>query len=401
MRQTETTRASTPERGIRDRDVNAAALTEFVDRAVARALAPAVVVGVFDAGGVAFLHAAGARDVASAAPLTTDAIFRIASMTKPITSLAAMMLVEERAIALDDPAAQYLPELARLRVLAAFDEANGTWDSRPPARPVTIRHLLTHTSGVTYPFLDPRLAKIDDGRKSRADVPLLHDPGERFSYGPGTAILGSIVAKASGRPLEEFCRTRIFEPLAMVDTGYAVPATGRGRVVTQRRRDADGFVEQPNPEIIESRGRGDDGLFSTAADYGRFTQLFLNGGMANGARLVKEATLHAMTSNQIGALRIGLQPAVPGAIAEPFPLGGEKDTFGFGFQVETPPLRAADGRSAGSVSWSGIFNTYFWIDPEKRLGVVVLMQFLPAHDSGAIEILTGVERIVYTGSAGP
>jgi len=377
--------------------MNEPGLRDFIDGAVARGLAPAVAVGVVDADRVVCLHAAGARDAAAAAALGPDAIFRIASMTKPITSLAAMMLVEDNAIGLDDPASRYLPELGRLRVLTTFDEADGTWESRPPKRAVTIRDLLTHTSGIAYSFLDPRLARIDDGARSRADVPLLHDPGERFSYGPGTAFLGSIVANVSGEPLDDLCRARIFEPLRMTDTGYGVPAGKRDRVVTQQTHDASGFVEHPNAPALASRGRGDDGLFSTAADYGRFMQLFLNGGMVSGARLVKEATLRAMTSNQIGATRIGLHSAVPGAIARPFPLGGDKDAFGFGFQIETPPLRAdhGSGRSAGSVSWSGIFNTYFWIDLHNRIGVAVLMQFLPAHDAGAIEILEGVEKIVY------
>ena len=377
--------------------MNDPALHGFLDAAVARGLAPAVVAGVVDAERVMCLHAAGTPDGARGSPLAADAIFRIASMTKPITSLAAMMLVEDAAIGLEEPAARYLPELDRLCVLTAFDAAIGTWDSRPPRRAVTIRDLLTHTSGIAYSFLDPRLAAIEDGKKSRADVPLLHDPGERFSYGPGTAILGSIVAQVSGEPLDDFCRTRIFEPLRMIDTGYAVPAEKRDRVVTQWTHGAGGFVEHPNAPIIASRGRGDDGLLSTAADYGRFMQLFLNGGIVNGARLVSDETLGAMTSNQIGALRIGLHPAVPGAIARPFPLGGEKDAFGFGFQIETPPRRSSDGcgRSAGSVSWSGIFNTYFWIDFHAQIGVAVLMQFLPAHDAGAIEILEGVERIVY------
>ena len=374
--------------------MNDTALRDFIDGAVARRLVPAVVVGVVDAERPTFVHAAGLRDVANRSPLAADAIFRIASMTKPITSLAAMMLADDGAIGIGEPAARYLPELDRLRVLTAFDEAAGRWESRPPKRAVTVRDLLTHTSGIVYSFLDPRLAKIDDGTKSRADVPLLHDPGERFSYGPGTAVLGSIVAAVSGRTLDDFCRERIFEPLGMIDTGYAVPPDERDRVVTQHTHGDGGFVEQPNAATIASRGRGDDGLLSTAADYGRFMRLFLNGGRANGARVVSEDAIGAMTSNQIGALRIGQQPAAPGAIARAFPIGGDKDGFGFGFQIETPPL-GSRGRSAGTCSWSGIFNTYFWIDFQQKLGVAVLMQYLPALDAGAIEILEGVEAFVY------
>jgi methyl acetate hydrolase len=375
------------------------AVRDFLDGAVARGLAPAVAVGVVDPAGELFAHAAGTRDVANHARLTPDAIFRIASMTKPVTSLAVMMLVDDRAIDVDEAAAAYLPELAGLRVLTAFDGSTGQWQSRPPARPVTVRDLLTHTSGITYSFLDARLAAIDDGRKARADLPLLHDPGERFSYGPGTEVLSTMVTAVSGQPVDDFCRSRIFEPLGMTDTGYAVPPEKRDRVVTVQTHEAGGFVERPNAAVIESRARGHDGLFSTARDYGAFIQLFLNHGLSGGRRLVREATIDAMMSNQIGAPPIGLQPAVAGAIAAPFPIGGDKDGFGFGFQIETPPPRAGGtGRSAGSCSWSGIFNTYFWIDPVNQIGVTVLMQFVPAHDAGAIEILEGVERLVYRGT---
>jgi methyl acetate hydrolase len=376
--------------------IAAAGLSEFLRRSIDECRAPAVVTAVVDRDRLLFLDAAGVRDAAANAAIAADAIFRIASMTKPITSLAAMMLVDDGAVDVDAQASAYLPELEQLRVLTAFDDTTGQWDSRPPARPIAIRDLLTHTSGIVYPFLDSRLAKIDDGARARATVPLLHDPGERFTYGPGTAVLGSIVAAASGQSLDEFCRARIFEPLTMTDTAYDVPHEKRGRVVTVHTHDGNQFVERPNPAALQSTARGHDGLFSTATDYARFMQLFLNRGVVNGRRLVREATIDAMMSNQIGALRIGMQPAVPGAIASPFPIGGDKDTFGFGFQIETPGVTSpARRRSVGSVSWSGIFNTYFWIDPVKQIGVTVLMQFLPAHDSGALAILDGVERRVY------
>src|SRR5262245_28389433 len=170
-------------------DSACSALRDFLDAAVARGLAPAVAVSVVNADREVFLHAAGKRDVANDARLAPDAIFRIASMTKPVTSLAVMMLDDDGTIGVEDSVATYLPELANLRVLTEFDEASGRWETRPPARPITIRNLLTHTSGITYAFLDARLAKIDDGTRARADVPLLHDPGERFSYGPSTEAL--------------------------------------------------------------------------------------------------------------------------------------------------------------------------------------------------------------------
>jgi methyl acetate hydrolase len=369
-------------------------LGEFLRRAVAEELAPVVAVAVVDRERLRVVDAAGRRDVAANAAITPDAIFRIASMTKPITSLAAMLLVEDGAIDLDAPALAYLPELARVRVLTSFNEHDGTWSGRAPSRPITMRHLLTHTSGMSYPFLDSRLAKIDTGKVARVDIPLLHDPGEKFTYSYATAVAGSIVAAVSGHSLDDFCRMRIFEPLGMIDTAYAVPAGERDRVVTMQVHEGAAFVERPNPPVIESRGRGDDGLFSTVSDYATFVRLFLNLGVAAGRRVAREDTLLAMMSNQLGPMPIGVQPAVSGAIATPFPIGGEKDGFGLGFQIEAAPPRSS-GRSAGSCSWSGIWNTYFWIDPANGIGAVVMMQFVPAHDAGALAILDGVERIVY------
>ena len=371
-----------------------AALGDLLRRAAAERLAPGVAVAVVDRDRRLFLDAAGTRDAAANAPLMPDAIFRMASMTKPITSLAAMLLVEDGAIDLDAPATRYLAELERVRVLTSFEERDGTWTARPPSRPITLRHLLTHTAGMSYSFLDPRLTTIDAGTMARVDVPLLHDPGERFTYSFATNVVGSIVAAVANRSLDEFCRARIFAPLGMHDTGYAVPAEHRERVVTMQVRDGSGFVERPNPPVIASRGRGDDGLFSTAEDYGTFIQLFLNLGTAAGRRVAGEETIRAMMSDQLGARAIGIHPAVAGAIATPFPIGGEKDAFGFGFQIEIGPPRP-DRRGVGSCSWSGIWNTYFWIDPANGIGVVVLMQFMPAHDAGALEVLNGVERIVY------
>ena len=355
---------------------------------------PAIAVVVVNPGQQLLIDAAGQRDVAARAALAPDSIFRIASMTKPITSLAAMMLVEGGRLRLDDPLTKYLPEFERVRVLTTFNDADGSFESRAPARPIIIRHLLTNTSGMAYAFVDRRMARIDDGKKARVDVPLLHDPGERFTYGPSTNVLGLVIEKASGRPLDQFLNARIFEPLGMVDTGYAVPAEKHDRVVTLHARSDSGLSERPNPATISSNVAGDGGLLSTAADYGRFMQLFLNGGRAGTTRLVSEATVRQMMSNQIGRLLVEQQPSVDLARAKPFPFGGGKDVFGFGFQIETTP--AANGlRGPGSGSWGGINNTHFWIDPRKQVAVAVLMQFLPYYDPAAIDVLRSVERLVY------
>ena len=358
---------------------------------------PAIAVVVVNARQQLFLGAAGQRDLAAHAPLAADAIFRIASMTKPITSLAAMMLVEAGQLHLDDPVSKYLPEFAGVRVLTTFNDADGTFESRPPARPVTIRHLLTHTSGIAYGFVDRRLATIDNGKRTRAELPLLHDPGDRFTYGPSTAVLGNVVEKITGRPLDEFFKTRIFDPLGMVDTSYTVPADKHDRVVTLHARSDGALAERPNRPTIAATVAGDGGLLSTAADYGRFMQLFLNGGRAGAVRLVNESTIRQMMSNQIGRVLVERQPSTDPSLAKPFPFGGGKDKFGFGFQIEAASATQGNSglRAPGSGSWGGIDNTHFWIDPRTGVAAAVLMQMLPYYDEAAIDVLRSVERLVY------
>jgi CubicO group peptidase (beta-lactamase class C family) len=371
-----------------------AALSEFLRARVASGDAPAIAALVVNRDGVLFEGAAGKRDVAADRALTTDAIFRIASMTKPVTSLAVMMLRDEGKIGLDDPVTKYLPEFGGVRVMTKFNE-DGTYESRPPSRPILIRHLLTHTSGLGYSFADPRLARIDDGKKTTAEMPLLNDPGERFTYGPSTAVLGRIVEKVSGQTLDVFVTRRIFDPLGMHDTFYVVPPEKVGRVVTGHTRLNGALTERPNPAAPRSTVAGDGGLFSDARDYGFFMQMWLNGGRLGGTRLVKESTVKEMISNQIGRVVVETQAASGGVISKPFPIGAGKDKFGFGFQIETPPIADRGLRSAGSLSWGGINNTHFWIDPQKQVAGVVLMQVLPYYDERCIDVLRGFERLVY------
>jgi CubicO group peptidase (beta-lactamase class C family) len=252
-----------------------------------------------------------------------------------------------------------------------------------------------------YPFSNHTLAALVGAApgQSVTHLPLLHDPGTRWTYGESTRVLGTLVEEVSGQPLDEFLSERIFVPLGMSDTFYSVPAPKVSRVVTVHRTTADGLVETPNTAPITAPVYGDGGLHSTAADYAKFIQLFLNNGRApNGMRLLSEATVALMGENHIGAVFVEQQPGALPALSEPFPLGAGRDKFGLGFQI-TGPHDDPFARSAGSMSWAGIFNTEFWIDPQRGIGGVLLMQYLPFYDGAAISTLQGFERRVYEGLA--
>jgi methyl acetate hydrolase len=376
----------------------AAAISQLLDETARKGDVPAVVVLVTNADGVVFEHAAGKRDVSANAALHEDAIFRIASMTKPVTSAAIMMLVESGGLQLDDPAGRYLPSIDALKVVSHVN-ADGSLELRPPSRAITIRDLLAHTSGIGYSFSDPTLFKLQQSGKGEPDFPLLHDPGEKWTYGASTRYLGEIVERVSGQPLDAFLRARLLEPLEMADTSFEVAAGARSRLVTVHQRTDGTFTERPNPEVARSPVRGDGGLFSTARDYGKFLRLFLNGGRAGPKRLLTEPSIRDMTRNQIGHLVIQRQPAANSAVSKPFPLGGGSeywgfgDTWGLGFQLAAPTT-LLHRRAPGSYSWAGINNTHFWVDPQREIGVVVLMQVLPFYDEACIKLLTDVEELV-------
>jgi CubicO group peptidase (beta-lactamase class C family) len=378
-----------------------AAIDAYLTSVVRDTRIPGIVALVVDADRVVYTGAFGKQNVAAGVPMANDSIFRIASMTKPVTSVAVMMLVQEGDIGLDDPISQYLPAFEDKPVIETFTAADKTYTTRPAAGPITVRHLLTHTSGLGYPFSNQTLAALV-GAQPGASVtgfPLLHDPGARWTYGESTRVLGTLVEEVSGQSLDDFMVERIFAPLGMSDTFYTVPAPKAGRVVTVHRTTADGLVEAPNPAEITAPDNGDGGLHSTAADYAKFIQLFLNDGRApNGMRLLSEATVALMGENHIGAIFVEQQPAALPALSEPFPLGAGRDKFGLGFQV-TGPHSDKLARSQGSMSWAGIFNTEFWIDPARGIGGVLLMQYLPFYDAAAIETLQGFERRVYEGLA--
>jgi methyl acetate hydrolase len=376
-----------------------AALTRVLRDAVSRGDMPGVAALVVGTNGVLYEGAAGKlggeRDVA----MPVDAVFQIASMTKPVTSVAIMQLVEAGKIKLDDPVSNYLPGFDHLQVITRFHEADATYESRPAKRPMTIRHLLTHTSGIAYGFVSPVVTRLGNASKKQEwQLPLLSDPGEQWHYGPSTAVLGMIVEKVSGQTLEDYFQQHIFKPLGMTDTSYAVPEGKRERIPANHQRENGRWVEVPRRQPVPSTPTppflGDGGLYSTVSDYGKFMQMFLNNGRAGSATILKPATVKEMEANNIGSVIVELQPITNPSQSKPFPLGAGHDKFGLGFEVAAGP-QAAGYRSNGSVSWAGIFNTEFWIDPVKKVGVVMMMQGLPFYDDGAISTLRTFEHSVY------
>jgi methyl acetate hydrolase len=372
-----------------------AELDAYLGRTIETTKIPGVVAMVADADGVLYAGAFGRSDVANNEPMKMDSIFRIASMTKPVTSVAVMMLVQQGDVALDDPISQYLPAFENAEVIATFNARDKTFTKRPATADITVRHLLAHTSGLGYSFSSPTLAALLAPGASATTVPLLHDPGTKWTYGESTRVLGSLVEEVTGQPLDQFLAERIFVPLGMSDTFYVVPAAKTDRVVTTFRTTPEGFVETPNPEQISAPIYGDGGLHSTAADYVKFMQMFLNDGRAaDGTRILSEESVKLMGRTHTGNVKVELQPTANEAVSMPFPLGAGRDTFGLGFQV-TGAHRDPRERSPGSMAWAGIFNTQFWIDPASGVAAVLLMQYLPFYDAAAIETLQGFEQRVY------
>ncbi len=375
----------------------AKALSTFLTEAVDRGDVPGVVVLVAAPDRVLYHEAFGKLNVARGVDMRKDAIFRIASMTKPLTSVGIMMLVEERKLDLDDDVSKYVPAFKNAQVISRLDLAAGAYWTRPAKRPITIRHLLTHTSGIGYSWSDPGLAMIAKltGSTNDAKLPLLHEPGEKWTYGAGPRILGDVIERLASQPIEMFLEERIFRPLLMSDTGYAVPPDKNARVVTLHQRKDGLLVETPNAATIAAEPRGDGRLFSTAPDYCRFLQMILNHGQLGTARLLKPETVREISRNQTGAVKVRLQPAVDASHTRPFPLGAGEDVWGLGFQLACPAKPDPAMRRPGSMSWAGMNNTFFWIDPQEQIAVIVLMQQLPFYDEPVIRVLRGVETCVY------
>ena len=363
---------------------------------VQQRLAPGVVATVVNKERVLYLGAAGQMNVRSRKAMGTDTIFRIASMTKPVTAVAIMMLQEQGKLSVEDPVAQYLPAFANVTVIDTYDERTGAFTARKPQQTLRIRHLLSNTSGFGYAFSSPMLRAIR-GKTGKAteQLPLLHEPAAQWTYGMSAKLLGQIVEKVSGVGLDQFFTTRIFQPLGLKDTFYLVPKAKLSRVATVNHRSGNGgFTETANPSQLGSRAAGDGGLFSTAADYAIFLQMLLNEGKAGQTLLLQPESVRAMTTNQIGDVFVQTQHSTDPGQSKDFPFGAGRDKFGFGFQIAGVIDGNSDLRSPGSYSWAGSDNTHFWVDPARQIAVVVMMQTTPFYDEGAMKLLEDFERAV-------
>ncbi|MER7078804.1 CubicO group peptidase, beta-lactamase class C family [Saccharopolyspora kobensis] len=348
-------------------------------------------------GKIAHLATHGMRDVESSAPVRPDTLFRIFSMTKPITSTAIMMLHEEGALELTDPVSDFIPSFADMRVYTSGSASAP--QTRPAGEEMRIWHLLTHTSGLTYDFhhVHPvdelyRRAGFGNGLGSRLDLagccdawaslPLLFDPGTAWNYSVATDVLGRIVEVISGQTLDEFFRTRIFEPLGMSDTGFAVAREDADRLATLYIADPQGLARR-HPQHDEAHAAafelpkalsGGGGLFSSAHDYHRFTQMLLRRGELDGARLLGSRTVDYMTRNHLPG----------GADLESMALNSFSEArnagkgFGLGFSVVQDPAAGKVISSAGEYAWGGVASTAFWVDPAEDLTVLFLTQLMPS-----------------------
>lgn len=378
-------------------------------QAVEEAKVPGIVAMAAVGNRVIYQGAYGERDTIQHVPMTADSIFHIASMTKPVTSVAVMQLVESGRVKLDEPVATYLPELSQIQVLEEFEASTGKAKLRAPKTPPTVHQLLTHTSGFAYEFLDeklhayaatgavPPLRLGDDGYLK---APLVFDPGSRWEYGISTDWLGKLVERVSGQTLEEYFRQHILEPLGMSDSFFNVPPEKQRRVVALHVRQEDGSFVEPPPQPLKPVKffSGGGGLYSTASDYMKFERMVLGGGKLGDKRILRAETVEQMSRNQIGDLMlVPLSSVIPQFAKNPIRVPSSLDKFGLGFALNSKPVEG--GRSAGSLAWAGINNTYFWIDPPRKTCAVVMMQFLPFSDDAAISTVENFERAVYANPA--
>lgn len=354
--------------------------------------------------GILYEGAHGRRSLADPAAMTLDSVFWIASMTKLVTSVAALQLVEEGRLELHAPVGTLLPRLAAPQVLEGFD-VQGEPRLRPARRPVTLHHLLTHTAGLSYEFWDGQLIRFQErtglpsirtGRLAALEAPLAFDPGEGWLYSTATDWVGLAVEAASGLRLDAYLRAHILDPLGMTDTQFGTTPEQAGRVAAMHRRAPDGslsvvpFAARTEPEFHSGGG----GLYASGPDYARFLRALLCGGALEGARILRPDTVALMGENQIGGLQtVDLAAARPELSNDVTFFAADGPKWGLGSLVDT--RASAHGRAAGTLSWAGLANTYFWIDPLRGLAGLFLAQILPFADPAVLAANRRFEAACY------
>ncbi|MET3337390.1 methyl acetate hydrolase [Bradyrhizobium japonicum] len=367
---------------------------------------PGVVAIAASGNDVLYQGAFGKRDLSKPDAMTADSVFWIASMTKAVTSAGAMQLVEQGKLSLDAPIGEVLPDLAAPQVLEGFD-ANGEPKLRPAKGAITLRHLMTHTAGFAYNVWNGDCAQylektgtpnIFSCQNVALKTPIMSDPGTRWEYGINIDFVGKAVEAVSGKRLDAYLRDHIFTPLGMNDTAFKITDDMRQRLVATHARGEDGslapipFEIEQNPEFHMGGG----GLYSTAGDYIKFTRMILNKGRGNGNQVLKPETVALMGQNHIGDLTIGKMTTVAPMYTNDVDLFPDiVKKWGLSFLINT--AKTPEGRSAGSLAWAGLANTYFWIDPARDVSGVILMQVLPFVDAKCLEAFAGFERGVYAG----
>ena len=378
----------------------------ILSQAVGAKSVPGVVAVAATERGVVYEGAFGQREVGKPAPMTLDTVVWIASMTKAITATAAMQLVERGTLSLERPASEAVPEIGEAKVLEGFDAA-GKPRLRAPKRPITLRDLLTHTAGFSYEIWNTSIAQfqqvtgtpgITTCTNAALGTPLVFDPGDKWEYGINIDWVGKMVEAMSGQKLDRYFQDNIFGPLGMTDTSFKLSASQRARLASVHQRGADGalapieFGLPENPEFLMGGG----GLYGTAGDYLTFCRMILQDGALNGAQVLRRDTVALMAQNHIGALEIGVfKTAIPPLSNDVELFPGMSKKWGLSFLINTQT--APTGRSANSLAWAGLANTYFWIDRAKRVCGVFLSQLFPFYDGIAIDLFGKFETAVYRG----
>ena len=346
----------------------------------------------------------GKRDLGKPDAMTLDTVFWIASMTKAITAAAAMQFVEQGKLSLDGPIGKILPEISDMQVFEGFD-ASGKPKLRPAKRPITLKHLLTHSAGYCYNIWNADMGKymehagipgVTTCENKALSLPLSFDPGERWEYGINIDWAGKAVEAVSGKKLDAYLKDHIFTPLGMNSTGFKLTPDMRARLVGMHGRGADGSLTPTPFEMAQEPEfhMGGGGLYSTAGDYIRFIQMLLNGGMLKGNHVLRAETVKLMSQNHIGNLNVTpLRTALPEASNDFDPWPDQDKKWGLSFMINTQ--RTPEGRNPGSLAWAGLANTYYWLDPSQNVGGVILTQILPFIDPNVMQLYTTFERGVY------